>query len=160
MMYIDEDGLFVIDGERYDNVNQAYRAFRKSYNKFVGRVASRKIGAKVRKTVISHRGIDFEKEYSERLRQEFEGTGKVRCYVLGILGLSYVYIFDEPESTTALFDYDDDRRERYVDWLLSAGTTGVRMCGRMNRLVVKNGSGGYVSNKLRRFNTKHTKKKI
>ena len=154
MMYIDDDGAYVIDGERYVNVNEAYRAFKRLHNKLAGKVASRRIGAKERKSVLSHRGFDFEEGYAERLRQEFEGTGKVRCYVLGRLGLSYIYIFDDIDYEARFCDDDNDRRERYLDWLLSSKTTGVMMCGRMDRLVMKGDSGGYVSNRL-----KHYKKK-
>lgn len=158
LMYMDGD-VFVIDGERYSSVNGAYEAFRRLYNKSLGKASKRRIGnVTTRKYLISHRGMDFAEEYRDSLNEEFADSSRVKCRILGILGISYCYLFGEQDFDASFREWDDDKRERYIDWLMCAGTSAVRMFGRMDKLVVtKRGKlnvGRYVSHKR-----KHTKKR-
>ena len=134
-MYEKYDG-YVVEGEWYEDADAAYIAFKRLYDKSLGKATRRRIGnVTTRKHVISHRGVDFEDGYVEKLNEEFARCGKVNCYILGIVGISYGYMFGEWGFDPAFCEWDDDRRERYVDWLIAAGSTGVRMCGRKDKLV-------------------------
>lgn len=160
LMYKDEQGRYVVDGDAYTSVNAAFDAFRRMYNRRQGKVGSRKLGRIAsRKSIMSHRGMDFYKGYVEDLNEEFKDTAKVKCYIAGLIGISYYYLYDEQHFDPAFQHYDDEKRERYLDWLIAAGTTAVRMCGRMDRLVVRTVHGmkygHYVGYKRRR----RTKKK-
>lgn len=154
LMY-DDGCAFIVDGQRYEDANAAYRAFRRLYNKSLGKASRRRLGnVGTRKDVISHRGMDFEDEYVKQLKEEFRESPKARCYVLGIIGISYGYMYGEWFYDPAFCEWDDDRRERYIDWLIAAGSTGVRMCGRMDRMVRrKRGkmmTGQYVQHKKKK----------
>lgn len=138
MIHYDGEGRIVVEGVPYENPTHAYLAFRKLYNKSLGRATKRRIDTlTARRSVISHYGIDFVKEYAERLNEEFKDTKKADCYVLGLIGISYCYVYSESGFDPAFRDYDDDKRERYLDWLMCAGTSGVRFCGRMDTLDIK-----------------------
>lgn len=160
LMYIDERGRYVVDGVPYSTANAAAIAFVKMYNRLQGKAIKRRLGrVQVRKSRMSHRGMDFCAGYVEKLNEEFKDTKKVDCYIAGIIGISYCYLYDEQDFDPAFRDYDDDKRERYIDWLIAAGSTAVRMCGRMDRLVVRKicgmTYGYYVSHK----DWRETKKK-
>lgn len=151
-MYVDSEGYYVVDGERCKTLSEAYEAFRVLYNRSLGKAGKRRLGTiRQRKSVVSRRGICFKKEYVDALNEEFKDTRKVNCYVLGIVGVTYGYMYGEWYYDPSFREYDDDKRERYFDWLMAAGSTAARMCGRMDRLVVRKVCGmtygWYVSHK-------------
>ena len=159
-MYVDADGCYVVGGEKCKTLSEAYEAFRVLYNRSLGNARRHGLGTiRQRKSVISHRGIDFKKEYVDALNEEFKDTRKVKCYVLGIVDITYGYMYGEWYYDPAFREYDNDKRERYLDWLMAAGSTAARMCGRMDRLVVRKVCGvtygWYVSHKRK----SRTKKK-
>ena len=154
MMFIDVDGKYVVEGVKYYSADAAYRAFRRLYDKSLGRAAKQRYdNLKPRKSLVTHKGMCFDEKYIDALNEELKDTKKVKCYILGILGISYGYMYGCWDFDSQFCDYDDDKRERYIDWIIGAGTNGVRMCGRMDRLVFeKHGKmmvGRYVSHKTR-----------
>ena len=153
-MYLD-DGVFVVDGERYASENEAYDAVKRLYNKSLCKAGRRRLGVVGnRKWVISRRGIDFNDEYVQKLHEEFGGTKKVRCYIIGLFDISYGYIFDASEFDSVVHEFDDEKFQRYLDWLFCSKTTSVRTYGKSDKLVKKKYggivTGYYVANKRKR----------
>lgn len=154
-MYIDDDGLFVVDGEAYKSADDAYDAFRRLYNRTLGKASRRRLGnVGQRKWVISRRGICFNDEYVQRLKEEFGETKKVKCYILGLFDISYGYIFDASEFDSVVHELDDEGYQRYLDWLFCSKTTSVRTYGKSDKLIKKKYggivTGYYVANKRKR----------
>lgn len=164
MIYEDSDGCIVVDGDAYASKSQAYLAARKLYNKSIGRESNGRLGGtRIRKSVISHSGMDFEPEYTKRLNEEFGQTKKVRCYILGLIGISYCYLYGEWDFDPAFREYDNDKRERYIDWLMCRGGSAIRMCGRIDTLEISRIGGTiygrYVKSKKLRLKQKNKWKK-
>ena len=154
-MYINDAGEYVVDGECYTSVNAAYVAFRRLYGKSLGKAGKRRIeNLRQRKWAISKRGIDFNDEYVQKLKEEFGGTKKVRCYIIGLFDISYGYVLSESEFDNVVCDLDDAGYNRYLDWLFCSKYNNLIVCGKTDKMV-KRTYGGitvgyYVENKRKR----------
>lgn len=124
------DGKPMFDGVQCGSADNAYLLYRNRYNKALGKATHKKYGHVGQRTDrITKVGIDFEKEYLESLRDEFSGEPKVNGYIIGLIGTTYCRMFGIDGH-----DGDEEFSERYIDWLMSSGMPGIRLCGRRDKI--------------------------
>lgn len=125
------DGKPILDGLQCSSPDEAYLLFRNKYNKALGKASYKKLGHIGQRTErITQAGIDFNEEYKEKLKEEFSDGHRIRCYIIGLIGTSYCRIFGQWGFGDQFSDYDDDRSERYLDWLLASGMDNTSLFGR------------------------------
>lgn len=109
------------------DVDEAYRLFREDFHNSLGKAYYRRLNIPARiERIHGHKTWMTDSRYEEADRR-FSGTGRVPCYILGIIDISYVYtigLWDIP-------DIDEQRFDDYMDWLFSR-TGALRMMGNGN----------------------------
>ena len=121
------DGYFYYGDKRCVNADDAYRLFKQDYHRALGKRVYRRLerlGTRMER--VHGFGIDFTQEYSDELARRFSGYGRVRCRIMGIVGISYcrmVGIWDMP-------DVDDDEFPAYLDWLMDRRSNALYVVGR------------------------------
>ena len=105
-------------------VDEAYRLFREDFHNSLGKAYYRRLNVPARvERIHGHKTwmTDCRYEEAEKL---FSGTGRVKCYIMGMVDISYVYtigLWDIP-------DVDEQRIADYMDWLFCRPGT-LRMMG-------------------------------
>ena len=121
------DGCFYYGDECCKSADAAYRRFKDDYHRDLGKQVYRRLERLGARTERIHGfGIDFTKEYSDELAAKYAEYGRVRCRIMGIVGISYcrmVGIWDLP-------DVPDDQFASYLDWLLDRRSHALYVVGR------------------------------
>jgi len=118
-----DTGGWSVDGRPCAGVEEAYLRFRDLWDGAAGRVASRRMAGRTRRERMAGGGTDVAG--MEGLEERYGDVGRVRCYVLGMIGNSYVRVFrgwDMPPQ------WREDWRS-FLAWMLGSSSRW-RECGR------------------------------
>ena len=119
------DGALYYGGRRCRGPEEAYSRFRDDYNAACGRNAYRRLGRIGQRTERIHgSGFDFA-EGSLPEGDEFGRYGKLRCWMGGLVGLSYSRI----TGLQAYGHIPDEVFDGWLDWALSRGSGGLITLG-------------------------------
>lgn len=127
------NNMYIVNNDRYASSNEAYIAFKCIYN-------NKKLQRKSTKSMLGRRnvrtkripcvGINFNDEYKDELKTEFSGCKSVKYYIAGILGTSYCKIFGQDNFDHIKSIDDENKSERYLDWLMCADIKNTKLFGR------------------------------
>ena len=122
-----KDGEYYYGSIRCKSVDDAYCRFREDYHEEIGRRAYRRLNrVGQRQERIHGCGFDFTEDYSNELARKYAGYGRVRCWIMGLVGISYcrmVGIWDWA-------DIDDDAFWEYLDWLFDRRSNATYVVGK------------------------------
>lgn len=122
---------WLVDGLPVCGAEGAYAAFRRLWNAALGGAVRHRLGVRWLRTERLHdAGCHFRPWYAARLSARYGGCGRVRAYLLGLVGTSYCRIVDVSDYAPALSGSpsewgDAEEVESEVDWLLCAGSTSL-----------------------------------
>ena len=124
------NGVIYYGNQVCKDADDAYVRFRDDYHASLGRVAYLRLDRiGQRKERVHGFGFVFDPPFQDA-PDEFRGLGRVRCRILGFLGIAYSRIvgaWDLPEFT------DEQQYERWLDWAFSKGSGALRTVGRRNK---------------------------
>lgn len=142
------DGDILFDGVRCSSAEDAYKLYRSRYNASLGKDTHSRYGHVGERTErLASTGICFDDMYRDSIVSEFGGRGKIRTYILGILGISYCKTFGEWDLDR---DITDDQYDRYIDWILCEGLHNMRLYGRRQKIVRDNFKTRYNNGRKRK----------
>lgn len=111
-------------------VDEAYRMFRNDYHKELGRQMCYRLNSRARKERVHGYKSYYTSGRSRDLNEKFSGYQRVKCWQMGLVGLSYCHAIGcwyMPE-----FDSEDDLDD-FIDWLLDANSNALQVIGRKNK---------------------------
>ena len=111
------------------NVDAAYRLFREEYHRSLGKAVYRMLNRPPRQERIHGHDSNLRDEEYETSNGRYAETSRVKCRIMGIVDISYVYmvgIWDCP-------DVDESEFDEYLDWLFDGRTRNLRIVGRGNQ---------------------------
>lgn len=131
---VKQDGIYRYGDRRCVNVDEAYRLFRDDYHKSLGKAVYHRLDRFGQRKERVH-GFGFIYPYFYGIDGEgFEHLHRVRCRLLGMAHISYVWIIGKWDMEQV----DDDQYERWMDWALS-GTHHRRALVMDNKAASKSG---------------------
>lgn len=111
-------------GERIcADADHAYRLFRDEYHSSIGRKAFLRLNRLGQREERMH-GYGFV--FAEERTAPVHTFGRIPIRLLGLVGISYCWIFGTGEIHTGT----DDEFEQWLDWALSRGSGALRTVGR------------------------------
>ena len=111
------------------HVDAAYSLFREDYHRSLGKAVYRMLNRQPRQERIHGHDSNLRNEEYETLNGRYAKTSRVKCRIMGIVDISYVYmvgIWDCP-------DVDESEFDEYMDWLFDRRTRNLRIVGRGNQ---------------------------
>ena len=121
------------------DADDAYSRFKEEYHKSLGKRNFRRLDAKPRTTRITEVGVRFPEWYAKELSEEFGNLPRVPYVIEGLIGTSYCRMFGSDWFPEEVAGFDDEKYERFIDWLLCAGMHNTKQISRR-------------SGKMKRFN--------
>ena len=119
------EGKFYYGERKCRGPEDAYNRFRDDYNAACGKMAFRRLGRIGQRTERIHgSGFDF----SEDCRpdgDEFRRYGRLRCWMGGLIGISYSRI----TGLQAYGHVPDEVFDRWLDWAFTRGSGGLITLG-------------------------------
>lgn len=123
---IRKDGVYRYGGKECESVDEAYRMFREDYHGSIGRKAFSRLDRLGQRRERMHgKGFCFCEADRRFLEEKFRGFPKRRCYLLGLVGISYCWIGDVP---------DIDDAEDWLDWAFMKGSGGMSYAGKKDKV--------------------------
>ena len=119
------DGVLYYGERRCKGPDEVYALFRDDYNASCGRVAFRRLGRVGQRTERIH-GCGFD--FAEGARPEGDGFrryGRLRCWMGGLVGLSYSRI----TGLQAYGHVPDEIFDEWLDWAFTRGSGGLMTLG-------------------------------
>lgn len=110
--------------------DEAYLLFREEYHGELGRRVYRRLNSKARKERLHGYKSFYTEQRSAYLREKFSGYPKVRCWLMGIVGISYCHAIGSwymPEFE------DEDDLDDFIDWLLDVNSKALRVIDRKTK---------------------------
>lgn len=119
-----KDGRLYYGNDLCKSADDAYRRFRKDYHESLGR------NVHIRLDRLGHRkerihGYGFVFSDGNSFGECFKDYGRTRCYILGLMGLSYV-------RSIGIWDYrmiPDEQFEDWLDWVFAKGSKALKTVG-------------------------------
>ena len=122
------DGVYYYGERKCQSVDEAYKLFRNEYHRQLGREVFKRLDRVGQRTERIH-GFGFYTDGADSLADKFLSYGRTPCRLMGLVGISYV-------RAIGLWDYEhipDDEFERWIDWIFSRHSGGLKMVGRRSQ---------------------------
>ena len=108
------------------SVEDAYRRFREDYHGELGKRVYRRLDARSRKERVHGFKSFYTDGYSRYLAERFGGYGRVACWLMGIVGISYCHAV----GGWYLPELEEDDMWEFIDWLLDSSSNALKVIGR------------------------------
>lgn len=123
------DGKYFYGQQQCKSIDDAYGRFRDEYHKSLGRDATRRLNQLGQRSERLH-GYGFVFPDEVQPNERFRVRGTTCCYILGLIGISYV-------RTIGIWDYGDVPDEDFDAWLdfvYRRGNRGLRTLGKGDKV--------------------------
>ena len=126
---IRKDGRIYYGEELCCDIDDAYMRFRRDYHDSIGRKAFSRLDRLGQRKERIH-GFGYIFTDGESLLREFHDTGRHKCYLLGLLHISYCWILGRGDMP----DFDEDKLDRWLDWAFMKGSGALSFIGKRDKV--------------------------
>lgn len=121
------DGTIYYGDTACRNAGEAYMLFRDDYHRELGKKVYRRLGSRARHERVHGYKSYYSESRSRYLADKFDGYSRVKCWQMGIVGISYCHAIGS--WYMPWFDSEDDLDD-FIDWLLDVKSNAIRVIGK------------------------------